>query len=45
MIDRVSQRTQQLLYDGAPLNQAESALFFGNDSKIDCALISGQYNK
>jgi hypothetical protein len=36
-IDHVSQRTQQLSYDSAPTNQAESALFFQNESKIDHA--------
>jgi hypothetical protein len=45
MIDSVSQHTQQLSYDGAPSNPVESALFFGNDSKIDRALIDGHYKK
>jgi hypothetical protein len=41
----VSQRKQQLSDDGAPSNQAESALLFGNVSKIDRALIEDHYEK
>jgi hypothetical protein len=39
----VSQRTQQLLYNSAPTNQAESALFFQNESKIDRASIDADH--
>jgi hypothetical protein len=45
MIDCVSQRTQQLLYNGASTNQVESAFFFQNESKIDRALIDDHYKE